>query len=31
MLLRQATQAEAQWILENCRPTRRLADPVIPT
>jgi hypothetical protein len=30
MLLRPATQAEAQWIVDNCRATRRLADPVIP-
>jgi hypothetical protein len=30
MLLRQATQPEAQWITANCRPTRRLADPVVP-
>ena len=30
MLLRQAAQAEAQWILANCRATRRLADPVTP-
>jgi hypothetical protein len=31
MLLRQATQPEVQWVVANCRATRRLADPSIPS